>query len=53
MDVATSLLAAKQDLGVGKEMQGTDSLQSFFSSHSPLCPFVSRCIVKLLILQTL
>lgn len=30
MDAATSLLSAKQDLGVGKEMQGADSLQSFF-----------------------
>lgn len=37
VDVATSLPAAKQDLGVGKEMQGADSPQSlFFFSLSTL-----------------
>lgn len=48
MDVATSLLAAKQGLGVGeeiKEMEGADSLQSFFPLTLHFVLFANVCIV--------
>lgn len=44
MDV-TSLVAAKQDLGVGKQMQGGDSLQSFLLTLQFVL-FVSMCAAK-------
>lgn len=49
MDVVTSLVATKQNLGVGKEMQGGDSLQSFLLTLH----FFLFVRMSLLILQTL